>query len=129
MLTGSCVLVLICHVHCSSVNATGVLIGDEEPDAVLLGREVDPTTNFAIVNFSRPLVTSDDDDEDLDRALYLSFSFGPFNASSPDPIGDPGLNRFISGNPIQFDCSRDRKGTSHHVVLLRIHFVFIMQAM
>ena len=100
-----CVLVL-CHVRCSSVNAiTGSLDPDEEPDAVLLRRVVDPQTNFAIVNFSRPLVTSDDDDEDLDRPLYLSFSYGPFDVNSSIPIVDPGTNRWFSRNPIQFDCN------------------------
>ena len=106
-----CVLVL-CHVCCSSLNATtGSLDPDEKPDAVLLRRVVDPQTNFAIVNFSRPLVTSDDDDEDLDRPLYLSFSYGPFDVNSPIPIGPPNGTSWINGNPIQFDCSSTCKST------------------
>ena len=106
-----CVLVL-CHVCCSSLNATnGLLDPDEEPDAVLLRRVVDPQTNFAIVNFSRPLVTSDDDDEDLDRPLYLSFGYGLFDVNSSIPIVDPGANRWISRNPIQFGCNSTCKST------------------
>ena len=66
-------------------------------------------TNFAYVTFSRPLVTSDVTDEDFDRVLYLYFGFGPFYANYT--IGDPGLNRWISSDPIQFDCDINCKCT------------------
>ena len=107
-----CVLVL-CHVRCSfvSAGADALPIQDEEPDAVLLRRVVDPQTNFAFVNFIRPLVTSDESDDDLDRPLYMTFSYGPFLVNSPLPIGPPNGTIWLSGNPIQFDCSSTCKST------------------
>ena len=104
-------IVLLCCVHCSFVDNTGVRVRDDEQDAVLLGREVDSFQNLAVVTFSRPLVTSDVNDEDFDRVLFLYFGFGPFHANSSNPIGDPGLNRWISNDPIQFDCNINCKST------------------
>ena len=82
-------------------------IRDSETNAVLLEREVDSAKNIAYVKFSRLLVTSDGADEDLDRPLYLFFSFGPFYPSLnfSSPIGDPGNNTWISTSPLQFDCA------------------------
>ena len=68
-----------------------------------------PDTTYGLVIFSRPLVTSDDNDQNLDQPLYLHFSFGEFIVNSSFPIGDPGDNRWISRRPIQFDCSLNCK--------------------
>ena len=80
---------------------------EDDFDAVLLSAYVDPNTSYAYVAFSRPLVTSDVNDADLSRPLYLHFGFSPFNASSPSPVSDSGANRWISNDLIQFDCSLD----------------------
>ena len=68
-----------------------------------------PDTTYGLVIFSRPLVTSDDNDQNLDQPLYLRFGFGEFIVNSSFPIGDPGDNRWISRRPIQFDCSLNCK--------------------
>ena len=82
-------------------------VPDDEQNAILLGKSLLPNTTYVAVGFSRPLVTSDDNDEDLDRPLYLHFGFGPFDANSSFPVGDPGANRWISRSPIQFECNRN----------------------
>ena len=100
----------LCCVCCSHFEF-GIPVSEDDHNAVLLGAYVDPNTSYAYVAFSRPLVTSDVNDADLSRPLYLHFGFGPFNASSPIPVSDPGANRWVSTSPIQFDCDSNRKST------------------
>ena len=94
---------------CCSYTDSLILTRDEEQNAVLLRFEMIPDTTYGLVIFSRPLVTSDDNDQNLDQPLYLRFGFGEFIVNSSFPIGDPGDNRWISRRPIQFDCSLNCK--------------------
>ena len=96
----------LCRVCCSYIEF-GIPVSEDDHDAVLLSAYVDPNTSYTYVAFSRPLVTSDVNDADLSRPLYLQFGFGPFDANTSMPIGDPSANRWISNDLIQFDCSLD----------------------
>ena len=84
-------------------------------NAVLLSRMVDPDTNFAYVTFSRPLNALDVNDVVLDSPLYLHFGYSPISIVN---ISSPLTNIWTSRSPIQFDCSRERKNSFNHVVLL-----------
>ena len=59
--------------------------------------------SFAI--FSRPLITGDVNDDDLNVPLYLHYAYGDIINASLNIIDDPRENRWISRQQLSFDCS------------------------
>lgn len=75
---------------------------DLRQDATLISFEMDQSIAESTAIFSRPLITGDVDDDDLNVPLYLQYAYGNITNNT---IGDPGLNRWISRHQLSFDCS------------------------
>lgn len=78
---------------------------DASQDATLISFVVDEIRMISTATFSRPLITGDTDDDDLDRPIYLQYAYGAIINASINLIADPGPNLWISSSQLSFDCS------------------------
>ena len=78
---------------------------DTLQDATLISFEIDQSASESTAIFSRPLITGDVNDDDLNVPLYLHYAYGNIINASLNIIDDARENRWISRQRLSFDCS------------------------